>query len=177
MTPRQTGEAAIVFSSVAEAAAWAGALRASGQRLVVTNGCFDLLHAGHARYLREARASGDALLVGLNDDASVRDLKGPGRPLVTAEERAELLAALRWVDAVAVFSGRTAEDLVHAVRPALYVKGGDYARAGAASDIDLERLPEARVVHAQGGQVVLLPYHGGRSTTSLIARIRGLAPR
>src|SRR5881275_839903 len=101
-------------------------LRAAGKKLVATNGCFDLLHVGHVRYLQAARALGDLLIVGLNSDASVRAYKGPGRPLVPQDERAELLAALRCVDYVVIFDEPTASALVSALQPDIYVKGGDY---------------------------------------------------
>src|SRR5579863_2518477 len=101
----------------------------AGERGVFTNGCFDLLHLGHIRYLQEARGLGDFLIVGLNDDAGVRTLKGHGRPLVTAMERAEILAALACIDYITVFAEATAGRLVALLRPAIYVKGGDYAHA------------------------------------------------
>jgi rfaE bifunctional protein nucleotidyltransferase chain/domain len=141
-----------------------GALRAGGGRLVLTNGCFDLLHVGHVRYLQAARELGELLVVGLNSDASTRALKGPERPLVPAAERAEVLAALACVDAIVIFDEPTAETLVSALRPEIYVKGSDYAEAD---------LPEARIVRRYGGRVCLLPAIPGISTTALIARIRG----
>src|SRR5688500_2506340 len=131
------------------------AARAAGQRVVLTNGCFDLLHVGHVRGLRAARALGDLLVVGLNSDRSVRGLKGEGRPLVPQTERAELLAALEPVDLVVIFDEPTAERLAELVRPAVYAKGGDYAADGAA--FDARRLPEAHVVTAHGGETVLVP--------------------
>lgn len=142
--------------------------RRAGLRLVLTNGVFDLLHAGHVGYLAQARALGDLLLVALNSDASTRSFKGPLRPIVPEAERAVVLGALRSVDHVTIFNQPTAEALVAAVRPELYVKGGDYA---AGQGPDLERLPEARVVAGYGGRVVLLPYAEGRSTSALIRRI------
>jgi rfaE bifunctional protein nucleotidyltransferase chain/domain len=165
------GPPGLILADWATAAAWVGERQRMGDRVVMTNGCFDLLHAGHVRYLRAARALGEALLVGLNADAAVWGLKGPGRPLVRQEERAEVLSALRWVDAVVLFDEPTAEGLVEALRPAIYTKGGDYAGPGAAG-VDESRLPEARVVRSYGGQVVLLPYHDGHSTTTLIRRLR-----
>ncbi|MCS6844516.1 MAG: D-glycero-beta-D-manno-heptose 1-phosphate adenylyltransferase [Caldilineales bacterium] len=151
--------------SLEEAAAWAAELRRQGRRVVFTNGCFDLLHRGHVAYLSEARRLGDALVVGLNGDRSVAALKGPGRPLVPAEDRAAVLAALRAVDAVVIFEDLTAEAVVAALQPDVYVKGGDWA----AGD---RRPPEAAVVERYGGRVVYLPYLPGRSTSSLVARIR-----
>lgn len=137
-------------------------LRAAGKRTVFTNGCFDLLHAGHVRYLREAASLGDLLVVGLNSDASVRQFKGAGRPIVPEGDRAEVMAALEMVDYVVVFGERTAEAIVAELKPDVYVKGGDYRP---------EELPEARVVEGYGGQVTLLPYHEDRSTTGIIQRI------
>lgn len=157
-------ELAARILSLEEAAAWAAELRRAGWQVVFTNGCFDLLHVGHVAYLAEARRLGDALVVGLNGDASVRALKGPGRPLVPAEDRAAVLAALRAVDAVVVFDELTAESLVAAIRPDVYVKGGDWATSD-------RRPPEAAVVEGYGGRVVFLPYLPGRSTSGLMARI------
>lgn len=137
--------------------------RQRGERIVFTNGCFDILHVGHARYLAQARTLGDLLVVGVNSDRSVRALKGPTRPLVPQEERAEMLAHLASVDYVCIFDEDRPDALIEAVRPHLHVKGGDY-RA--------EELPEAAVVYKHGGEVVIMPLVEGRSTTNLIARIR-----
>src|SRR5579871_1390682 len=129
----------------------------AGERGVFTNGCFDLLHIGHIRYLQEARSLGDFLILGLNGDDSVRQLKGPGRPLVPEEERAEVMAALSFIDYVTIFPETTANRLVALLQPAIYVKGGDYA--GAQSGIpDPQRLPELPAVQAYGGSVRLIPY-------------------
>jgi rfaE bifunctional protein nucleotidyltransferase chain/domain len=155
------GEILTLEAAAARCAEW----RAAGRRIVLTNGHFDLLHAGHLDVLERARALGDALVVGVNDDASTRRLKGPGRPLVPAAERARLLAALACVDAAVVFAGDTASAVVAALRPQIYAKGGDYT---------LDSLPEAGAVAAAGGQVVLLPLLGGHSTRALIARIQAL---
>lgn len=144
-----------------------------GERAVFTNGHFDLLHLGHVRYLQEARALGDFLIIGLNDDAGTRRLKGPGRPLVPQQERAELLAALAFVDYVTIFSEPTAGPLVAQVQPAIYVKGGDYAQPHSQQP-DLDRLSEARVVESYGGTVRLIPYLPGHSTTALIESIKQL---
>jgi rfaE bifunctional protein nucleotidyltransferase chain/domain len=144
--------------------------RERGLRLVLTNGVFDLLHAGHVGYLQQARALGDVLVVALNSDASVRAIKGPLRPLTPEGDRAALLAALRCVDAVTIFGEPTAEAVVEALRPEVYVKGGDYA-LGEGGLPDLDRLPEARAVLAYGGEVRLLPYAAGRSTSELIRLI------
>ena len=147
----------------------------AGERGIFTNGCFDLLHLGHVRYLQEARALGDFLVVGLNSDEGVRLLKGPGRPLMPESERAEILAALTCIDYVTVFSEPTASPLLEQVRPAIYVKGGDYALAGDAPEVpDSSRLPEASVVQAYGGTVRLIPYLPHHSTTELIAAIKQL---
>jgi len=142
-------------------------------RLGFTNGCFDLLHVGHVRYLQEARAAVDALIVAINSDASVRALKGAGRPVAPAEQRAEVLAALECVDLVVIFADRTAERLVALVQPDVYFKGADYSR-------ELNMPPEARVVEGYGGEVRFIKLTPGVSTTELISRIRsgGLgAPR
>ena len=131
--------------------------------VVFTNGCFDILHAGHVRYLNAAKALGDVLIVGLNSDESVRRLKGKGRPVNPAADRAEVLAALRAVDHVIVFGEATAEELVRQLKPDIYVKGGDYS---------LETLPEAKIVHSYGGKTVLIPMVEGRSTTNVIRRLQ-----
>jgi D-glycero-beta-D-manno-heptose 1-phosphate adenylyltransferase len=145
----------------------------AGERAVFTNGCFDLLHLGHVRYLQEARSLGDFLILGLNSDKSTRQLKGQGRPLVPEMERAEILAALTCIDYVTIFSEPTANTLVCLLQPAIYVKGGDYA--GGQSNIpDLSRLPEAKVVQEYGGTVQLLPYVPQHSTTELIEAIKRL---
>mgnify|MGYP000108344982 CR=1 FL=1 len=156
----------------------AQAMRQRGLRLVFTNGCFELLHVGHIRYLQAARDLGDALVVGLNADVSVRAIKGPPRPLVPEAERAELLASLACVDYVVMFSEPTAENLVAALRPAIYVKGGDYALVDLSSRlpdlptaVGLKIAPEMRVVQQYGGRVVVLPYSSGHSTTTLIESI------
>src|SRR5258708_15634981 len=135
--------------------------QARGERGVFTNGCFDLLHLGHVRYLQEARALGDFLVLGLNSDKSTRLLKGPGRPLVPEYERAEILAALICIDYVSIFSEPTASPLVSLLQPAVYVKGGDYA-SEQSSIPDTSRLPEAEGVQQYGGMVRLilyLPHH------------------
>ena len=156
--------------SATELAAHRDALDHDGRRLVFTNGCFDLLHVGHVRYLQGARALGDALAVGLNADQSVRALKGPGRPLNSADDRAEVLAALACVDFVTIFSEPRATHLLAAVRPHVYVKGGDYR---------LETLdPDERaMLQSVGAAIEFVPMVPGRSTTSLIERMQeGTAP-
>jgi rfaE bifunctional protein nucleotidyltransferase chain/domain len=147
------------------------AWRAQGLRVVLTNGVFDLLHVGHVTYLEQARALGDLLVVALNSDASARAHKGPQHPLVPELARVQVVAALRPVDYVTLFNERTAEAVVTALHPDIYVKGGDYAQHGTTT-IDESRLPEARVVRSYGGEVRLLPYQDGFSTSALIARIR-----
>jgi rfaE bifunctional protein nucleotidyltransferase chain/domain len=146
----------------------------AGEVGVFTNGCFDLLHLGHVRYLQDARSLGDFLVLGLNSDESTCRLKGPGRPLVPENERAEILAALACIDYVTIFPEPTAGPLVELLRPAMYAKGGDYAGVSGGSP-DLSRLPEAKVVQAYGGIVRLIPYLPGHSTTDLIAAIKKLS--
>lgn len=150
--------------------------QSAGERGVFTNGCFDLLHLGHVRYLQEARSLGDFLVLGLNSDAGVRLLKGPGRPLVPEDERAAILAALSCIDYVTIFDESTAGPLVSLLQPTIYVKGADYA--GAQEEMpDTGRLPEAKVVQAYGGRVQLIPYLPHHSTTELIAKIKKLPDR
>jgi D-beta-D-heptose 7-phosphate kinase/D-beta-D-heptose 1-phosphate adenosyltransferase len=138
-------------------------VRASGGTVVATGGCFDLLHPGHVATLRAARGLGDCLVVCINSDASVRRLKGPSRPLVTAPDRARVLEALEFVDAVVVFEEDTPAEVLDRLRPDVWAKGGDYAGAD---------LPEAAVLRTWGGQAVVLPYLDGHSTTALVERSR-----
>lgn len=138
---------------------------ASGRRLVFTNGCFDLLHAGHVRYLQQARELGDALAVGLNSDRSVRELKGEGRPVNAQDDRAEVLAALGCVDFVVIFDGKRATEVLRAVRPHIYAKGGDYTP----ESLDAG---EREVLLAAGADIRILPLVPGRSTTSVLERMR-----
>lgn len=149
--------------TLVEATALVRDVHAAGKRVVFTNGVFDLLHVGHVRYLEQARALGDLLVVGLNSDASARAIKGDARPLLPAEERAELVAALRCVDAVVVFDEPTADGTLEALKPDVYVKGGDYAEHGP---------PEAPTVERYGGAVQTLQLVAGRSTSGLIDLIR-----
>ena len=137
-------------------------LEAAGKKIVFTNGCFDILHAGHVRYLNAAKELGDYLIVGLNSDQSVRNLKGPSRPINTEDDRAEVLSALSAVDYVVVFDDATAEGLVREIEPAIYVKGGDY---------NVKDLPEARIVAEYGGKTVLIPEVPGRSSSNIIGKI------
>jgi D-glycero-beta-D-manno-heptose 1-phosphate adenylyltransferase len=143
--------------------------REQGQALVLTNGVFDLLHSGHVGYLQQARALGDLLVVALNSDSSTRSLKGPLRPINAHQDRAALLDALACIEYVTIFDEPTAEAVVQALRPDMYVKGGDYA----ASDDEAlyARLPEARIVAGYGGRVALLPFAEGQSTSAIIERI------
>jgi rfaE bifunctional protein nucleotidyltransferase chain/domain len=150
-----------------ELPAWREAAGARGTRLVVTNGCFDLLHLGHVTYLETARKLGDALLVGLNGDASVRELKGPDRPVNCAGDRAGVLAALESVDGVCVFEEKLAINFLRRARPVIYVKGGDYTLESLNQD-------ERRVVEEAGGKIVILPVVPGRSTTKLLATLSRL---
>jgi D-beta-D-heptose 7-phosphate kinase/D-beta-D-heptose 1-phosphate adenosyltransferase len=138
-------------------------LRAAGKRLVFTNGVFDLLHLGHVRYLAAARALGDALVVAINSDRTVRELKGPDRPVFNEAERAEILAALRSVDYVTVFDNISPRSLITELLPDVLVKGGDY---------QLDQIHGREEVEAEGGKVVSLPFVEGSSTTSLIEKIR-----
>lgn len=140
--------------------------REAGLRLALTNGTFDLLHIGHLRYLEAARSQGDLLVVGINSDASVRGYKGPGRPVVPQEERAEMVAALRCVDYTTIFDEPTAVALVEALRPEVYVKGGDYAPGS-------KPLPEAEVVASYGGEVCIVSFVEGHSASDLIRRVEG----
>ena len=138
--------------------------RASGRKLVATNGCFDLLHGGHVRYLRAARQLGDALVVGLNGDASVRALKGESRPLNREADRAEVLAALECVDFVAVFPEVRATEFLKRAQPAVYVKGGDYKP----QTLDPE---ERAALESIGTRIEIIPFETGYSTSALIARL------
>lgn len=137
-----------------------------GRRLVFTNGCFDILHVGHVRYLQAARALGDALVVAINGDDSVRGLKGPGRPVHNAADRAEIVASLACVDFVTVFESKRVTDLVRIVRPHIYAKGGDYT----IETLDAE---EAAALRGAGTEIRILPLVPDRSTTATLARISG----
>lgn len=145
--------------------AWSarGRLRAQGRRLVFTNGCFDILHVGHVRYLQAARALGDALLVAINSDAAVRELKGASRPVMNQTERAEMLAAVEAVTYVTVFDELSPRTLIARLLPDVLVKGGDYA---------VDEIHGREEVEAAGGRVLALPFVAGASTTDIIERIR-----
>ena len=148
-------------------AAIADAFRAQGRKLVLTNGCFDLLHAGHVRYLQAARALGNALAVAINGDDSARVLKGEGRPLNTESDRAEIVAALECVDYAVLFPEVRATRLIERVRPSIYVKGGDYTSAS------LHR-EERAALEKIGAEIRILPFEPGHSTSGLIERVKRL---
>ncbi len=136
--------------------------RGQGQRLVFTNGCFDILHVGHVRYLKEAKALGDLLVVGMNSDSSVERLKGPTRPIQAEQDRAEILSSLACVDYVCLFREDTPLALIEALRPDILVKGGDWP---------VEKIVGAPVVQSYGGQVRSLRFHPGRSSSDLIQKL------
>ncbi|MBP2627253.1 MAG: rfaE bifunctional protein [Firmicutes bacterium] len=138
-------------------------LKADGKTVVFTNGCFDILHAGHVRYLQAAKDLGDCLILGLNSDQSVRAIKGPTRPINHQEDRAEVVSALSAVDYVVIFEEPTAEHLVAAIKPAIYVKGGDY---------NIQDLSEATIAAKYGGQTILIPEVPGRSSSNIIKKIK-----
>jgi D-beta-D-heptose 7-phosphate kinase/D-beta-D-heptose 1-phosphate adenosyltransferase len=147
----------------AEAAAFAERQRRAGRRIVFTNGVFDLLHPGHVRYLRDARALGDVLIVGLNDDESVRRNKGPDRPVNTQEDRAEILSALESVDAVVLFGEDTPAEIIKAIQPDVLVKGADWAA---------DAIVGRDTVEARGGKVVRVAVEPGFSTTAILTKIK-----
>ena len=159
--------AELIFS-LEDAIRWRGELRRAGRRLVVTNGCFDILHRGHAEYLAGSRALGDAQLILVNSDSSVRALKGPGRPVVDEYNRAYMLAALESVDAVVIFDGERCDRELAALKPDLYVKGGDYT----AEKLDPV---ERSVLLAAGTEIRFKPFVAGFSTTTIIGKILGTA--
>ncbi len=158
--------------TIHDLAAYGERTRAGGRRVVFTNGHFDLLHVGHLRYLQAARAFGDALVVGVNDDDSTTERKGSGRPIIPAGERAELLAGLACVDAAVVFAGLTADEPIRLLRPDVYVKGGDYATDDAEERAGKTPLPEAALVRSLGGVVRTVALVPGRSTSEIVRRIR-----
>ena len=147
-----------------QAAAFATSARATGQRIVFTNGVFDLLHPGHVRYLRAARAEGDALVVGLNSDRSVRAIRGPSRPITPEHERAEILTALGCVDAVVIFDEATPAEIIRRVQPDVLVKGADWG---------VGEIVGRDTVEARGGRVVRVPVEPGWSTSEIIEKIKG----
>jgi rfaE bifunctional protein nucleotidyltransferase chain/domain len=146
---------------------WRKNFRAAGKKLVVTNGCFDILHLGHVTYLETARNFGDALLVGINNDETTRQLKGAGRPVNSETDRAAVLAALQSVDGVCIFAGRTATKFLAAAQPDIYVKGGDYT-------LETLNQDERRAVESAGGKIVIVPFVPGKSTTALLEKISRL---
>jgi rfaE bifunctional protein nucleotidyltransferase chain/domain len=145
--------------------AWREDKKQRGKKIVATNGCFDLLHVGHVRFLQEARALGDVLIVGVNGDASVRDLKGEGRPVNGENDRAEVVAGLGCVDAVVIFPEKRATRFLESVKPDLYVKGGDYQ----ADQLDKDEL---EAVNKGGGRVQVLDLTPGRSTTAVLQKLK-----
>ncbi len=138
-------------------------LKAEGKKIVFTNGCFDILHVGHVRYLNEAKALGDILILGLNSDSSVKSLKGSNRPINNESDRAEVLSALKAIDYIVIFDEKTAENIVGEVKPDIYAKGGDYS---------IDTLPEAKIVAEHGGKTVLLQLVDGKSSTNIINRCK-----
>jgi rfaE bifunctional protein nucleotidyltransferase chain/domain len=146
---------------------WRKQFRATGKKLVVTNGCFDILHFGHVTYLENARNFGDALLVGVNSDAATKLLKGPSRPVNSESDRAAVLAALQSVDGVCIFTDKTATKFLAAAQPDIYVKGGDYM-------LETLNQDERRAVETAGGKIVIVPFVPGKSTTSLLEKISRL---
>jgi len=143
-------------------------LRTEGCRIVFTNGCFDLLHPGHIRYLEKARAEGDLLVVALNSDASVRRIKGPGRPILTEGERSEVIAGLQCVDYVTLFDEETPYEIIEELLPDALVKGGDWP---------IDQIVGRETVEAHGGKVISIAFETGHSTSNIIKRIRGSAKR
>ncbi|MGC9941888.1 MAG: adenylyltransferase/cytidyltransferase family protein [Verrucomicrobiota bacterium] len=146
---------------------WRKQIRDAGKNLVVTNGCFDILHLGHVTYLEAARNRGDALLIGVNSDAAVRGLKGAGRPVNSETDRQSILAALQSVDGVYIFSDTTATTFLTAAQPDIYVKGGDYT-------LETLNQDERRAVESAGGKIILIPFVPGKSTTWLLEKISRL---
>jgi D-glycero-beta-D-manno-heptose 1-phosphate adenylyltransferase len=146
---------------------WRNQFRAGGRKLVVTNGCFDILHLGHVTYLENARNSGDALLIGVNSDAAVRGLKGAGRPVNSETDRAAVLAALQSVDGVCIFTDPTATKFLAAAQPDIYVKGGDYT-------LETLNQDERRAIESAAGKIILVPFVPGKSTTGLLEKISRL---
>jgi D-glycero-beta-D-manno-heptose 1-phosphate adenylyltransferase len=146
---------------------WRRAFRASGKTLVVTNGCFDILHPGHVTYLEAARNLGDGLLVGVNGDEATRQLKGPNRPVNSQDDRATVLAALESVSAICIFLEKTATRFLERAQPDVYVKGGDYTP-------DTLNQDERRAVEAAGGKIKIIPFVAGKSTTAILEKISRL---
>jgi D-glycero-beta-D-manno-heptose 1-phosphate adenylyltransferase len=137
-------------------------LHVQGQKLVFTNGCFDILHIGHVKYLEKAKSLGDVLMVGINSDRSAKILKGRGRPLITEEERAKIISSLYSVDYAIIFDEETPIQLISELKPNIHVKGGDYT---------MQNLPEYNIVYSYGGKIKILSYINGKSTTNIIKQI------
>lgn len=152
--------------TIDEAAAWAGSLRNRSLRVVFTNGVFDIVHPGHVRYLRDARALGDALVVAVNSDRSVRANRGPGRPINPEAERAEVLAALACVDAVVVFDDETPHEAIARIQPDVLVKGADWGE---------DEIVGRDLVESRGGRVVRIALSPGHSTSNIVRRVRALS--
>lgn len=138
--------------------------RSQSAKIVFTNGCFDILHSGHVRYLEQAKLLGNILVVGINSDSSVKQIKGENRPVNNEMDRAYLISALKCVDFTVIFSQSTPEQLIGLLKPDIHVKGGDYR---------VSDLPESVIVQSYGGEVIILPFHNGYSTTSIIKKIQG----
>ena len=155
------------FVPYQELAAWREKLREQGRQLVVTHGCFDLLHAGHVTYLESAREQGDALLVGVNGDAAVRTLKGEGRPINNEQDRATVIAALQSVTYVCIFPDVSASEFLRRTQPDVWVKGGDYT-------LETLNQEERRIVEGSGGKIALISFVPGKSTTGLVEKITRL---
>lgn len=139
-------------------------LKAQNKKVVFTNGCFDILHVGHLRYLNEAKKQGDILIIGVNSDSSVKRLKGETRPINNQFDRAELLCGLKSVDYAVIFEEDTPEELIATLKPSIHVKGGDYKK---------EDLPETKIVESYGGEVRILSFVEGKSTTNIVNKIKG----
>lgn len=139
-------------------------LKAQNKKVVFTNGCFDILHVGHLRYLNEAKKQGDILIIGVNSDSSVKRLKGETRPINNQFDRAELLCGLKAVDYAVIFEEDTPEELIATLKPSIHVKGGDYKK---------ENLPETKIVESYGGEVRILSFVEGKSTTNIVNKIKG----
>ena len=139
-------------------------LKLQGKKVVFTNGCFDILHVGHLRYLNEAKRQGDVLIVGVNSDASVKRIKGESRPINSEKDRAEMLCGLKAVDYTVIFEEDTPEALIGELKPSIHVKGGDYTK---------DDLPETKIVESYGGEVRILTFIEGKSTTNIVKKIQG----
>ncbi|TDT67898.1 glycerol-3-phosphate cytidylyltransferase [Hypnocyclicus thermotrophus] len=146
-----------------EAAKLVKKLKSEGKTVVFTNGCFDILHVGHLRYLQEAKELGDILIVGVNSDKSVSKLKGPTRPINTQNDRAEMLVGLKPVDYTVIFTEDTPVEIINELKPSIHVKGGDYKK---------EELPETPIVEKNGGKVIILSLIQGKSTTNIVKKIQ-----